>query len=91
MMVRVLQYLGKAVGPQQCAFMTEVLANMANVLRFPKLLPYSRVFDRLPVRHVTQFAFTKDTIQHSRGAEQTDVSTMQRREWPAGYVGRLPQ
>jgi hypothetical protein len=45
--------------------------------------PMVRKLQRTPMSNVAIFAFAKDSIEHSRGAEQADVSAMQWREGPA--------
>ena len=48
-------------------------------------------FHRAPVGDVPSFAFAKYAIEHSGSTEQSDMSTMQRRERPASDVIQLGQ
>jgi hypothetical protein len=43
-------------------------------------------FDRSPVGDVPIFSLAKDSVEHSRGTQQTDMSTMQRRQRPASNL-----
>src|ERR1700685_1322177 len=53
--------------------------------------PVVSKFHRTPVGDVTSFSFAEDSIKHSRSTEQSDMSTMQRRERPASDVIELRQ
>src|SRR5260370_36669934 len=53
--------------------------------------PMVSKFHRAPVRDVTSFSFAEYSVEHSSSTEQSNVSTVQRRERSASDVIQLGQ
>ena len=82
--------LGLAIGEDQRQFVREPFPVMQDFRPiFLLFFPMVREFDRSPVCDVTIFSFAEDSVEHSRGTEETYMATMQRRERPAADVSVL--
>jgi hypothetical protein len=86
------QNLGLSIGKDKGQLMREsfpVMQNFGSI--FFLFFPMVREFHRPPVGDVTSFSFAEYSIKHSGSTEQSDMSTVQRRERPASDVIQLGQ
>src|SRR3954463_8175737 len=81
-----------AIGKDEGEFVGKPLAIMQNLGSvFFLFFPVIDEFDRAPVRDMTIFAFSEHSIQHSRCAQQSYMTTMQRRERTASGMSQFGQ
>ena len=73
----VRENLGLTVGKDKCQFVRKPLPVMQDFGSvFFLFFPMVREFHGAPVGNVTIFSFTEYAIEHSGGAEQSDMATM---------------
>lgn len=86
----VRQNLGLTSGEDQRQFMREFLAIMKDFCPILFLFfPVVRELHGSPVGDVAVVSFAEDSVEHSRGTEETHMAAMQRRERPAADVSVL--